>query len=96
MPVYVSFLKLTPSGSKEVVKARERFEMGKKNVEQYGGRILSAHFIVARGEYLIMTEFPDEEARVRSMVNTLQQGNVSYELYQAIPVERFFQIVETP
>lgn len=94
MPVYASFLKLTSEGNKDIAKSRERFEQGKKNVERLGGKILSAYFIVSRGEYLIISEFPDERARVKSMVNTLERGTVSYEVFKALPVEEFFDIVE--
>lgn len=95
MPVYASFLKLTPEGNKDVKQSRERFEMGRKNVEKFGGRILSAFYIISRNEYLILTEFPDEEARAKSMINTIQRGNVSYEVYQAIPVNNFFELVDS-
>ncbi len=94
MPVYVSFLKLTSEGNKEIRNSRERFEQGRKNVEQAGGKIISAYYIVSRGEYLILTEFPDEETRVKSMINTLQHGTVSYEVYKALPVDEFFKLVE--
>jgi uncharacterized protein with GYD domain len=95
MPVYVSFLKLTAEGNREIRKSRERFEHGKKNVEHFGGKIISAYYIVSRGEYLIVSEFPDEEARVKSMVNTLEHGMVSYEVYRALPVDEFLSIVES-
>ncbi|MFZ2445670.1 MAG: GYD domain-containing protein [Syntrophobacteraceae bacterium] len=94
MPVYVSFLKVTAEGNKDIKKSRERFDLGKKNVEQFGGKILSAYYVVSRGEYLIIAEFPDEEARVKSMANTLQRGTVSYEVYKALPVEQFFGLLE--
>jgi uncharacterized protein with GYD domain len=94
MAIYVSFLKLTAEGNREIRKSRERFELGRKNVEQSGGKIISAHYIVSRGEYLIIAEFPDEDARVKSMVNTLQRGTVSYEVYKALPVDEFFKLVE--
>jgi uncharacterized protein with GYD domain len=94
MPVYASFLKLTSEGNKEISKSRERFEQGKKNVERHGGKILSAFYIVSRGEYLILTEFPDENSRVKSMLTTLERGTVSYEVFKALPVEEFFNIVE--
>ncbi|MDR3556679.1 MAG: GYD domain-containing protein [Syntrophobacteraceae bacterium] len=94
MPVYASFLKLTSEGNKEISKSRERFELGKKNVERHGGKILSAFYIVSRGEYLILSEFPDENSRVKSMLTTLEHGTVSYEVFKALPVEEFFNIVE--
>jgi len=94
MPIYASFLKLTAEGNKEIRKSRDRFEQGRKNVEQAGGKVISAYYVVSRGEYLIIAEFPSEDARVRSMVNTLQRGTVSYEVYKALPVEEFFKIVE--
>ena len=94
MPVFASFLKVTAEGNKEIKKSRERFEQGKKNVEKFGGKIIAAYYIVSRGEYLIITEFPNEDARVKSMINTVQHGTVSYEVYKALPVDEFIKIVE--
>ncbi len=34
------------------------------------------------------------DARVVSMVNTLQRGTVSYEVFKALPVDQFFSLVE--
>lgn len=94
MSIYASFLRLTAEGNKDIRKSRDRFEQGRKNVEQFGGRIISAYYIVSRGEYLIIAEFPDEQTRVKSMVNTLEHGTVSYEVYKALPVDEFFNIIE--
>ena len=96
MPIYVSFLKKTPEGNREIKKSRERYQMGRKTAEQAGGKILAEYYIVARGEYLIITEFPDENARVKSMINTVQRGTVTYEVFKALPIEEFFKLVEQP
>lgn len=94
MTIYASFLKMTEEGNKEIKKSRARFEEGKKGVENLGGKILDAYYIVSKGEYLIVSEFPDHDARVKSMVQTLQQGNVSYEVFRMLPVEEYFKLVE--
>lgn len=94
MAIYVSFLKKTPEGNKDIKNSRERFAMGRKSVEKAGGKILAEYYIVARGEYMIISEFPDEKARVKSMVNTVQRGTVNYEVYRILPVEEFFKLVE--
>ncbi len=95
MPVYVSFLKPTPEGNKDMKHSRERFKMGKQNVEKHGGKILSAYYIVSKGEYLILAEFHDDAERIKSIARTLERGNVTYEVFQAIPVDEFFNIVES-
>ncbi len=94
MPIYISILKMTPEGNKDIKGSRARFDAGMKAVEHAGGKILSAHYVVAKGEYIIITDFPSEEARVKSMINAVQRGTVSYEVYKAIPVEDFFKLVE--
>ena len=94
MPTYVSFLKMTAEGNKEIKKSRERFERGKKAVEAAGGKVLSAYFIVSRGEYVIITEFPNETARVKSLINTLQRGNVQYEVYSVLQVEDYLKLTD--
>jgi uncharacterized protein with GYD domain len=94
MAIYVSFLKKTAEGNKDIKKARERYQMGKQSVAKVGGKILAEYYIVARGEYLVISEFPDEQARVKSMVNTVQRGTVNYEVYRVLPVEDFFKLVD--
>ena len=95
MTIYASFLKMTPEGNKEIKKSQERFEQGKRVVEKLGGKILDAYYIVSKGEYLIISKFPDHDARVKSMVHTLQEGHVSYEVFRMLPVEEYFKFVES-
>ena len=64
-------------------------------MEKLGGKILDAYYIVSRGEYLIISEFPDHDARVKSMVQTLQQGNVSYEVFRMLPIEEYFKLIDS-
>lgn len=95
MPIYASFLKLTPEGNKDIKHSRDRFELGRKNVEKHGGKILAAYYIVSKGEYLILAEFHDDTERIKSIVTTMERGNVVYEVFQAVPVDEFFKIVES-
>ncbi|MEJ2656132.1 MAG: GYD domain-containing protein [Desulfobacterales bacterium] len=95
MAIYASYLKMTAAGNKEIKKSRERFEQGKRGVEKLGGKILDAYYIVSKGEYLIISEFPDHDARVKSMVHTLQEGNVSYEVFRMLPIEEYFKLVDS-
>ncbi len=94
MPTYVCFLKPTPEGNKEIKNSRARFDMGRKSVEAAGGEVLQAYYITGRGEYLIITEFPDEKTRVKSVINTLQHGNVHYEVYSALPIEEYLKLTD--
>jgi uncharacterized protein with GYD domain len=94
MAIYASFLKMTAEGNKEIEKSRQRFEQGKRGVEKLGGKISDAFYIVSNGEDLIISEFPDHDARVKSMVHTLQEGNVSYEVFRVLPIEEYFKLVE--
>ena len=94
MAIYASFLKMTAEGNKEIKKSRQRFEHGKEGVEKLGGKILDAFYIVSKGEYIIISKFPDHDARVKSMVHTLQEGNVNYEVFRVIPIEEYFKLAE--
>ncbi len=94
MPTYVSFLKPNAEAYKEINKSRERFEAGRKAVEAVGGKVLSAYYIVSRGEYLIITEFPDEQARVKSVIDTLRHGHVQYEVLSVLPIEDYLKLTE--
>lgn len=94
MPTYVSFLKLTAEGNKDIQKSRDRFERGKKAVEDAGGKVISAYYIVSRAEYLIISEFPDEKTRVKTTINTLKRGNVQYETLTVLPIEEYLKLTD--
>ncbi len=94
MPTYVSFLKLTAEGNKDIKRSRDRFELGKKAVEDAGGKVITAYYIVSRGEYLIISEFPDEKARVKTTISTLQRGTVEYQTLSVLPIEEYFKLTD--
>lgn len=94
MPTYASFLKPNVEAYKEIRKSRERFEMGRKAVESAGGKVLGAYYVISRGEYLIITEFPDELARVKSILGTLQHGHVQYEVLSVLPIEEYLKLTD--
>ncbi len=94
MPTYVSFLKFTAEGNKEIGKSRKRFELGKKAVEEAGGKVISAYYVASRSEYMIITEFPNEAARVKTTIKTLQRGNVNYETCHVLPIEEYLKLTE--
>ena len=52
MAVYVSFLKKTPEGNKDIKNSRERFSMGRKSVEKAGGKILAEYSNFVLGQVL--------------------------------------------
>jgi len=94
MPTYVSFLKLTAEGNKDIKKSRDRFERGKEAVENAGGKVITAYYIISRGEYLIISEFPDEQARVKTTIATLRHGNVKYETLTVLPIEDYLKLTD--
>lgn len=94
MPTYVCFLKLTPEGNRDIRKSRERFELGRKAVEQAGGKVLGAYYVVPHAEYMIITEFPDEKARIKATIKTLEHGTVEYEVHSILPVEEYLKLTE--
>lgn len=94
MPTYVSFLKLTAEGNREIKKSRERFELGRQAVEKAGGKVVAAYYIVSRGEYMIITEFPDQKSRIKSTISTLRRGNVHYEVHSVLPIEEYLALAD--
>ncbi|MCE5335168.1 MAG: GYD domain-containing protein [Desulfobacteraceae bacterium] len=94
MPIYVSFLKMTPEGNKEIRKSRERFELGKRAVEKAGGKVLSAYYVMSRGEYMIITEFPSEAARIKAVIKSVEHGTVMNETLSILPIAEYLTLTE--
>ena len=94
MPTYVSLMKFTDQGAKDIKDAPERIEKAFKSLEAMGGKIVD--FYVTMGEYDIVAvaEGPSDEVAMTFLMGLGAAGNVKTTTLKAFKREDFVKLVK--
>lgn len=95
MPTYVSLLKMTPDGAKDIKGLSGRFNDFRKNVEKAKGRLIGAYALMGNYDYLAIVDVPDDTAAVSLALKVAQRGTSTTQTMRAIPMEEFVKLVES-
>lgn len=93
MPIYITYMKLTPKGAENIKETPQRIAEGAQWIQAAGGRVIGAYATLGRYDYVYITEFPETKAGWPVLVKTAMRGTVSTETVEALPIEEFVQMV---
>ncbi len=89
MPTYISLLKYTQQGIKDIENSPGRIEDARKAIEAAGGKMLS--FYVTMGQYdaITLLELPNDEIAATVALSVGKLGNTTTETLRAFTEEEF-------
>lgn len=93
MPTYVSLLKLTEQGIKNIKEAPARVEQAIKAMEAGGGKFISFYSVMGEYDYVIIGEAPSDEAMMTYLLALGSLGNVRTTTMKAFNKEQFSDLV---
>jgi uncharacterized protein with GYD domain len=79
MLTYVSLLKWTAQGLKNVKDTTKRAEAVQAGLEKAGGRLVTLLWTQGRYDLILAAEFPDEDTAMAWTISLAVQGNVTTE-----------------
>ena len=79
MGVYVSLLKWTDQGRKNLADLPDRAEQVGKRVEQAGGKIIGNYVTMGRFDQISVVEAPDDETAAKLLLIIAGRGNATSE-----------------
>ena len=79
MAVYVTLIKWTDQGRKEVATLPDRIEAVQKRVEQAGGKVIANLVTMGRFDQIAITEAPDDETVAKLALMIAGRGNATTE-----------------
>jgi uncharacterized protein with GYD domain len=94
MPTYVSLLKWTDQGIKDVKETVSRYQHARGAVERMGGRILTTYWTQGAYDVMFVTEFPDEDAAMAFLLGLGRQGSVRTETLRAFTEQDMQRILQ--
>lgn len=79
MPIFVTLIKWTDQGRKDVATLPDRIDAVKKRVEQAGGKVIGNYITMGRFDQVAITEAPDEETIAKLALVIAGRGNATTE-----------------
>ena len=93
MPTYVSLVKWTEQGIRNIKEAPQRVDKFKKAVEAAGGKVNGFYFTMGKYDIVVIVDFPSDEAAATVVLSTGSKGNVRTDTMKAFTENQFMNIV---
>jgi uncharacterized protein with GYD domain len=95
MPIYVTLLKNTAEGAKDIKNFKAAVEESAGWIARDGGRVIAAYALQGGYDFLWITEFPDEIGIWKSLLSAAQRGLVATQSTAALPIEQFLSLTDS-
>jgi uncharacterized protein with GYD domain len=87
MPTYVSLMKLTEKGIKDIKSAPERVDNAVKGLEAMGGKLLGFYMVMGEYDYVSISEGPSDEVAMTFLLGLGAAGYVRTTTLKAFTLE---------
>jgi len=94
MPTYVSLIKWTEEGVKDVKETVKRAEKSTALVEKFGGRFVNLVWTQGTYDLVCITEFADEDSAQACLLTIAKDGNVRTETLRAFSAQEMQRILD--
>lgn len=94
MPMYISLMKFTDQGIKDVKDAPKRAEQLIKGLEVLGGKLIALYMTMGEYDYIGIAEAPNDEVALTFLMSMGAAGNVKTTTLKAFTIEEFAKIVK--
>jgi uncharacterized protein with GYD domain len=93
MPIYISLLKWTDQGRKDVGTLPDRAEAVAKRIEQVGGKVLGNYVVMGEYDQIAITEAPDDETVAKMALIIAGRGNVVSETLRGFTMDEVRKLI---
>jgi uncharacterized protein with GYD domain len=92
MPTYVTLVKFTSEGLKNMATLGTKWQEGVKAAERMGIKTIGAYGLLGRYDIMFIYEAPNEKAAANMPLSFAPQGGGQTETWTAIPMEDFTKL----
>ena len=94
MPTYITLMKLTDQGIKNIKDAPQRIEEGIKAMEAMGGKLIGFWTVMGEYDYIAVAEGPSDEVAMTFNLGLGVGGHVRTTTLKAFTREEFAEMVK--
>lgn len=96
MPIYVTLLKNTAQGAKDIKNFGNAVEEAAGWITNDGGKVLGAYALQGHYDFLWITEYQDHAGIGKSLLSAAARGLVVTETLEALPMDQFVALLNSP
>ena len=93
MAMYITLMKLTEQGIKDIKNAPQRVEDAAKGLEALGGCLHAFYLVMGDYDYVAISEGPSDEVAMTFLMALGAAGNTRTTTLKAFPQETFKELV---
>ena len=93
MPTYISLVKWTDQGIRNVKDSSQRLDAFKKGVQAAGGKVTGFYLTMGRYDMVTIVESPSDEVAAAMVLSMGRLGNIRTETLKAFPEEQYRGII---
>ena len=93
MPTYISLLRYTDQGARNIKDAPKRLDEAKKAFKAVGGELKQWYLVMGRYDAVVVSEFPDDETARRMDLMVASLGAIRTEGFRAFTEEEYRKII---
>ena len=94
MPLYISLMKLTDQGVKDIKNFAKRFETSTEFLKQLGAKLIGFWLTLGEYDYVSVAEAPNDEVAMQFLLTLGAAGNVRTTTMKAFSVEELNKIIK--
>ncbi len=93
MPTYITLMKWTDQGIRNVKESPQRLDAAKKGIEAAGGKMIGFYLTMGRYDMVAIAEFPSDEVGIGILLGLGRGGNLRTETMKAYPEDQYRNII---
>ena len=93
MPTYITLMKWTDQGIRNVKESAQRLDTAKKGIEAAGGKMTGFYVTMGRYDMVAIAEFPTDEVATGFLLNLGSAGSIRSETMKAYPEDQYRGII---
>ncbi len=94
MPTYISLMRLTDQGVRDIKNAPQRVAEAVKALEAMSGRLISFYTVMGEYDYVGIAEAPSDEVAMAFLLGLGLAGNVRTTTLKAFTTEELARIIK--
>ena len=93
MPTYISLLRYTDQGARNIKDAPKRLDEAKKAFKSVGGELKQWYLVMGRYDAVVVSEFPDDETARKMDLMIASLGAIRTEGFRAFTEDEYRKII---
>ena len=93
MPTYITLMKWTDQGIRNVKESPQRLDAAKKGIEAAGGKMTGFYLTMGQYDMVAIAEFPSDEALAGFILSLGSRGGIRTETMKAYPEDQYRNII---